>query len=511
MKPIQISKTKEFILTLLIAILYIGGVFVLLKIPGCGYHLVDDHEFTAWTYLLSQRQIPLMGLIKEYLISNMVIGRWRPLYLVMRGLFISVFGTDIRLYYIWAIIKTAVLFILIYYMARSMEVGIIHSYLAAFISLTGYQSAAWWKLGTHEIVTAIWFSAGMILMIRYLKNGKRSSAIFSLICYLIMSLYKETYIVLIPFICLYILYSDLQSEQISFRACIQSLKKRCAYYSVMVLIFIVNIIIIRSLPRGEYIDIGITDSGISPLIESFGTDMKWFVSFGLIMAVILISHDVETIKIWPDAVLFATFILPQFVLFASTGMTERYLLPFSIGFALFYCCQAPMHMKIGHKRKYIYYGVMFLMLIAHMRAMWIEGNYYRYRGESVTSMLNEIDIYTQAHPEHDPNILSCLYYEGNDLIYTHELLEGHDRTYEIGIDWVDYTYTISPVSYTHFITIESSQPELDSYTDLSGIDIIVAYNHEDRHWEYDVHEILGKDLSGYKKTTCGTLDVYTRQ
>ncbi len=523
MKQLKLSGIKEFILALFISTLYIGGVFVILKIHRCGYHLVDDHEFTAWTYLLTQRQVPLTDLIIEYLQGNLAAGRWRPLYLIMRGLFISVLGTDIRLYYIWAIIKTIILFILIYYMARSMGAGIINSYLTAFISLAGYQSAAWWKLGTHEVVTAIWFVAGMILVIRYLKTQRRIWAVFSLISFLIMSLYKETFIVLLPFVGLYILIEDdragvssaAPAAASSWRGTICRLFKcfrsRWLYYTALILIFAINIIIILTLTGSNYMENSFdTGSGVKPLIASFGTDMKWFVAFGLLMAVVLISHDMEFIKLIPDLLLLAAFIIPQFILFAGAGMTERYIMPFSIGFAMFYCLLAPQHMDMGAKRKYLYYALMVLMLFAHIRAMTIEGKYFRYRGESVTAMLDTIDRYTSEHPENEPHILSCLYYEGGYLIQTHELLEGHDNVYELNVSWADDDYSIHPVYYTHYITLTSSQPELSSYNDLEDIDILVAYNHEDRHWEYDILEVPGYDLSEFNKATCGTIDVYTR-
>ena len=495
---------------------------MVLGIPRCGYHLVDDHEFTAWTYLLTQRHIPLTDLIREYLGGNLAAGRWRPLYLIMRGLFISVFGTDIQLYYIWAIIKTIVLFILIYYMARSMGAGIINSYLSSFIALTGYQSATWWKLGTHEVVTAIWFISGMIFMIQYLKKKHHIWAVFSLLSFLIMSLYKETFILLLPYAGLYMLCDDIRnvkSEETpnhTIKQRIQQIadcfKHRWAYYITLILIFVANIAIILTFTGQNYMEDSFAgaESGFTPLLESFGSDMKWFVIFGLMMLVVLISHDVEFTLLVPDLILLAAFVIPQFILFASAGMTERYIIPFSIGFAIFYCCLAPQHMKIGTKRKHLYYMFMVLMLLAHMRAMWIEGNYFRYRGESVTTMLDMVDDYSSNHPDHEPHILSCLYYEGGYMIYTHELLEGHDNVYELNVNWVDYEYAINPVRYAHYIDFISDQPELSSYINLDDIDILVAYNHEDRHWEYDVQEVPGCDLSGFDKTTCGTLDVYMR-
>ncbi len=501
----NLTRFQEGLLLVIFSCVYICGVFMIFRIPSCGYHLVDDHEFTAWTYLLEHRDVTLPSLIREYLNANLISGRWRPLYLIMRGIVISVFGTDIRLYYILAMFKTAVLFALIYQLLRVAGADIVRSGLGSMIALTGYQSAAWWKLGTHEIVTAIWFILGMLLMIRFLRTGSKIFAVSSFICYLVMSLYKETFIVLIPFIMLYVVYEDSKTCAASFSI----LRKRWLYLMVLAVIMLSNIIIIFTCTGSNYIDNSFEEQEewSSSLISSFTADLKWFVLFGCLMSVVLISHDIEVLKIWKEACLFAAFIIPQFILFARSGISERYIIPFSIGYVLFFCLLAPGNMHIGKIRLCAYNMFLILLLAAHIRAMCIEASYYAYRGRSVTSMLQTVDEYVTQNP--DASILSCMYYEGGFLVYSHELLQGYDNTYRLVPDLTEYTFQIKPVRYTHYIRFESSQPAIDPES-LNDMDVIIIYNHEDRHWSYEPAELTGFDLSGYSMTKCGTLDVYTR-
>ncbi len=210
----KITKVTEFFIILTITLLVAGGVMLVWITPNSGWHPVDDHEFLMWTYLLRIKNVPLWNLISEYNLGNLKSGRLRPIYLVMRGIFIYLLGDNIKLYYIWAFIKTSVTFILLHYMFRKMGAGIIRSYAAVLVSMIGYQSSTWRKLGTHEMVTALWFATGMILMIRYLKTRRSVFGILSVLSYLIMSLYKESFIVLIPFIILYVVYY-LYPENIS--------------------------------------------------------------------------------------------------------------------------------------------------------------------------------------------------------------------------------------------------------------------------------------------------------
>lgn len=503
----NIGKAKELLLIIILSLLVTGGIILILITPNSGWHPVDDHEFLMWTYLLRVNKVPLWDLISEYNLGNLESGRLRPLYLTMRGIFMYFLGDNIRLYYIWAFIKTTITFILLYYMFREMGAGIIRSYAAVLISMIGYQSCTWWKLGTHEIVTTLWFATGMILMIRYLKTDRLSYAVTSIMSYLIMSLYKESFIVLIPFIILYVIYfrfpgnTDLRSPQKLMPEIFHSVP--VVYLITLAMIFVAEVSFILFVIGQDYLG---ESSGFGPITEGLTSDMKWIVIFGGLMSVIIISRDMEALKIWKEAILLAAFILPQFYLYRSTGITERYLLPFMIGFATFYIVLVPVHMDIGRVRLRIYYIAAGLMLLAHFRGVLIEGNYYRYRGIGTTNMLQTVKEISADKP--DAKILSCLYYEVGYTIYACDLLAGYDNVYEMTPIWETGSYDIHPVEYHHYIHYVSSQPEAD---DLNDFDVIVAYNQQDRHWEYHAYEYLGLEDSEYESGDCGTFTIYVRR
>ena len=67
---------------------------------------------------------------------------------------------------------------------------------------------------------------------------------------------------------------------------------------------------------------------------------------------------------------------------------------------------------------------------------------------------------------------------------------------------------IEPVYYMHYIHAGSSQPEISGLEDM---DIIVAYNQSDRHWEYHAYEFLDLTEENYESVECGTFTIYVRR
>lgn len=504
---------REFTVVLALALVVVGGVMLVWITPDSGYHPVDDHEFLMWTYLLDVKKVPLTELIWEYNLSNLALGRFRPLYLCMRGIFIWLFKADIRKYYIWAVIKTIITFISLYYMFKGISGSFLNSLSAVLVTLVGYQSAAWWKLGTHEIVSLLWFSLGMTFLIAYLDKDSKASGIISFVSFLIMSLYKESFIVLIPFVLLFILLRiyekavdrDILTDIKDKRFDLSFLKKiPKAYFLGLMLVFIIETGLIVFVLGKDYLDAGGT--GIRPLIDSFTGDMKWFVIFGQILAVIIISRDREALKILKDLLLFLAFILPQFYLFKNAGMEERYLIPFSAGFALFFIALVPMHMDMGRLRVRLYCMSVTFMLLAQARAMLIEGDYYKHRGYGMTAMMDAVKEVSVSRP--DTKILSTLYYEVGYTIYANNLLAGADNVYYMTPDWETGGYEILPVEYFHMIGNISNQPEISGLEDM---DIILAYNQKDRHWEYHASEFLGLSDEDYYSREFETFTVYVRR
>lgn len=529
----SLNGKKEFAFILAAAVLIVGGVMIFVVTLNCGWHLVDDHEMLAWTYVLRSGQMTLRELFISVLKEDIHVGRWRPLYTAIRVIAVSLLRDNYVAYTVWAMLKTMLTFILLYYMARLMEADVIRALTFSMVSLIGYQACTWWKLGTHEMVSTLWFAFSMIFMLKYLKSNKELYAIINFLGFLVMSLYKESYIVTIPFVLLYIIYYELNNSpeykenlmlesriagvgesadrawiknyfKELFRDIIAVIKNKWRYLLSLFLILIVNLTVILFVIGAGFLDDAeeITE-GLSPLLGSLVIyDAKWFTYFGALMLMNIISHDVKVLKIWKEVVLFLVFALPQLYLYRTYGVNERYMLPLSIGYAFFFIVLVPQNLQIGRLRKYAYAAIVLLLLLANGRAMLREADYYRYRGNSIMAMLNTVRDISSA--DSGMKVLSCLYpnQEGVNTMYMYNLLAGYDNVYVYKEDFEDKSFVIEPARYDGLP--DSSQPEADSMDDM---DVVVAYNKKDRHWCYTP----AVDLSGFDRYSCGTLFVYIRK
>lgn len=518
----------EKIILLTVSILLIGGIMTIIGIPWCGYHLVDDHEFMAYTWLRLHDHATLSQLIKDFILTDLANGRWRPLYAICRMVFVWVLGTNITLYHVWSVIRAIIVFILVYAMTRAMRGSILQSYIVALVSLFGYQSAAWWKLGPQEMTATGLFAAGMCMMIIYLSRNSYPAMVSSMLLFICMGQYKESYILLMPFVILYAVYHDSTKPEgdvdNAHRRAIRISHTHLPYLGMLCGLLLAELALVFRLTRADYLSGSESRFSLRPLYESFLTDLRWFVTAGILLTLLLIIvYGRHILSLWREIILFAVYMAPQFYLYAPTGITERYILPASVGFALFYVLWGPGVYRSGLTSdreqnrvrlivpiSYIYAGILTVLVLIHSSFMISEGRYYKYRCDSMSAAWELIDEQMDlaaSSAVDDPNILSCLYTESGWLIYLHELLGGHDTTYECSVDYSDYTYTIVPYRYEGLFA--SGQPEI-TCDSLDDIDIVVMYNPEDRHYGYDPATLPNFDLTGFTCHKCGTIDTYIR-
>ena len=189
--------------------------------------------------------------------------------------------------------------------------------------------------------------------------------------------------------------------------------------------------------------------------------------------------------------------MPQFVIFGQTGLGERYILPSSIGFALFFAVIIPKWKPLSGKRRIVYTIGLYLLLAAHGRVALREADYFRYRGESVNTMLETV----LELSENDTKVLSCLRpnEEGNLTINYWMLVHGYDNVYY----WTEEEELINQICDINLKYPEEKWEE-QSFADM---DIVVLYNQEDRHWCYTP----SLDMSDFTEVKCGTLTIYIRK
>ena len=207
----NINKRIEFVLILIISLGVVLGITLGLSTMTSGFHLVDDHEFLEWTYGVQMQGENIFSMIR-----NKVLGdfswRYEPMYYTTRMLTCYLFGSNLLPYSLLKATEFFLSIMFLYYSGRQMGADKKYSLLFALVSVLGYQSPVWWKLGPQEGQCTMLFAAGFFCMLKWLHEGKKSFMVSSMLLFALMVNYKESYIILIPFLMLYVLYEELQKQ-----------------------------------------------------------------------------------------------------------------------------------------------------------------------------------------------------------------------------------------------------------------------------------------------------------
>lgn len=356
------------------------------------------------------------------------------------------------------------------------------------------------------------FSMGFFCMLKWLNGNKKIWGITSIVLFFIMFNYKESYILLLPFIVCYVLYDTVMNKMSSYetytpaefiKELLVKMKGRYWYVISLMLIFVVLLaIIVFFVGVNDYSGVGLNPEATLGLYkESFfgalNSDLKWFRRFGVVFIAIFLTYWEDLKKLWMEILLTIVFLLPQFVIFAQTGIIERYMLPSTVGFAFFFILIISKWKPLKNRRRFLYAAVMVLMLLANGRAMLIEADYFRYRGESVTGMLES--VYEMA--DEDTKVLACFRpnEEANMTIHYWMLMHDFDEVYY----WTEADHMINRVHANH---LSYSDPAVYEAQDFAEFDIVVMYNQQDRHFSF--YPTL--DLSGFTEVNSGTITIWAR-
>lgn len=503
-----LNKKQEFIIVVLLFVLLVFGIILGMGTLTSGYHLVDDHEFLKWVYQMEEEGESVFEIIRSEVKMDLSI-RYRPIHIMARVLETGIFGINLVYYSLVKAVGIVASCIFLYYIGRLMGANKIYSFLFSAVSMTGYQSAVWWKLGTHEEQATLLFAAGFFCLLKYLIGRKKKWAISSVLLFFVMCNVKESYMVLAPFIMLYVVYYELlpgdkKGEKFSLKALWLAIKKDLFYLIALASAFIIPItIVVFFVGTNGYDGVGI-DSTIpfsaylTSFSDAFVHDLKWYTRFGILFCLILLTYWEDLKKLWKEILLAVAFVLPQFLLYGQTGINERYILPVSIGYSFFFIVVIMKWKPLKAKRRAVYILGILLLLAANGRGALREADYFRYRGHSVTTMLETVQKMSEENE--DIKVLSCFRpnEEGNLTIDYWMRVHGMDNVYF----WTEEDQIINKVVDRNLYYREEAYEE-QPFEDMN---IVVMYNKEDRHWCYTP----GLDLTDFTELKCGTLTLYVR-
>lgn len=452
-----------------------------------GWHLVDDHELFEYIYKFDRGE-KIINIIKKAMAFDIFsLKRLRLIYFPVRILQALLFRFNAEAYYLVRLILSALSLIMLYYCGREMYLSRPASACFSLISLVGPQSATWWKLGPQNIQGTLFFAVGFLLLLRFLKTSDKVQGIASIVSFVIMANYHESFILVLPFIALFPIYCSVRARLDDKDAVKESIygglrdnTSRLWYIVSISIVFVLLIGAILILFGFGREDVGMSYNPIRSaftLLESLRGDLRWYWYFGLALFGVLLTYYDSLKKLWPEILMTAVFIAPQLALYGQSGLYERYLLPICIGYSLFFVVTVFQKRLVSGKRKLLYTFILIGMLAMNTRYAVVEADYYRFRGESVTTMLNVAEKATAD----GFTVASCLGQSNPEADMT---LRDYMRAKELPecLYWDDYS---------------------EAY-DNAEADLVIVYNRDDRHYTGDPNI----DFSNMKFVKCGSIDLF---
>ncbi len=495
----ELSKTKEGILIWSFFTLLVFGVICLFGTVTSGYHLVDDWEFAKYVDIMSPGRENFWACMKEAVLFDLTL-RFRPLYYINRVCMAAVFGVNLTAMSIIKAIEIVIALGALYYCARRMKCNVCYALLFSLTVMVGYQSAVWWKLGPQESYDIMMFAIGFYFLLRYLQEEKtkKRDAVLSFFAFFLMSIYKEPFILLLPFVMLYVIYEQIKGQKITIQNLWNAVKARFSYLLAIGLLLVIELfLIVFVIGTNNYSYVGLDEAMTFSQYQeawslAFSTDLKWYVRFGTVMCLIMLTYWEHLKKLGLEILLALSILVPQIVTYSKTSMTERYILPSVLAFAYFFVIVGCNWKVLSGKRRITFVLCLLLMLAAHGRVTLREADYFAYRGNSVQTVLDTTLQYTKEHE--GARVLSCFgpNLEGNKTMYYWLRIHGYDEVFY----WDEDRALIS----RWFGEREDEEDVLDN------MDVVVMYNKEDRHWCYEP----SLDLSDFTEQKCGTITMYFR-
>lgn len=337
----KLGKRKEAVLVWAFFSLIVFGVVLGTGTLTSGFHMVDDWEFAKYVDWMTLEGVSLWECLKRAVGFDITL-RFRPLYYINRVLMAAVFGIDLTAMSVVKASEIVAALVLLYYCARQMKCNMVYAALFSMTVLVGYQSAIWWKLGPQESYDIMMFALGFFLLLRWLGTGRKWYSFASVGAFFLMSIYKEPFILLLPFVGLYVLYEEMKGRKVTFRNLWEAVKRRLPYLLSIGLIFTVEMfLIVFVIGTNNYSYVGLDESiTLEQYAQEWSraahTDMKWYVRFGSLLVMILLTYWEHVKKLGWEILLTLAVVVPQCITYSKTAMTERYLIPCVVGFAFFF-------------------------------------------------------------------------------------------------------------------------------------------------------------------------------
>ncbi|MFA5927132.1 MAG: hypothetical protein WCT32_02420 [Patescibacteria group bacterium] len=381
-------------------------VFVLSGSLFSGFHYIDDHEIIRIKRdLLSDNSFwkVASAWIREDLYST---GRFRPFYFFHRVLEARLFGDNFVIWSLYTGLLATLTSSFMFVFAKKIGLSMIESALFVLVALVGVQASIWWRLGPNETIGMFFLSASLLLAAAASRvAGARRQIIIEVtfvISAVLMSMSKESFVLLLPFIVL----ARILIEKILTQASPQKVARHTILGAVLLLVlFGWEIWFIRAVVGTDATGYaGVDSSNLGGFLATLFSLVKMG-GYYLVLLIGLIlakwsgrTREGEGHKFLNFSVVavFVLAMLPQAYLYAKSGVYERYLLPGLIGMALA-GAMLLKYIRTSGARPLLYSFVTGLIIVCLVRqsfTMMVEARVFAFRGKSLNESFRAISSQT---------------------------------------------------------------------------------------------------------------------
>lgn len=318
------------------------GIFAFGEVFFSGYHLRDDHQqILMHTQLMAGHSVVDVA---GAWISQEEGLRFRPFMILAWVIRTAVFGLAFSPQFFMRYLEVVFATLLGVRVARQLGLDVWGSVASIMLTLVGATTMIWFLLGIPESLAFLLFMISLTLMLSDSKGESsligRIGACLSLI---LAALTKESFILIIP---AFLLLRWAMTRFYLQLPVLKSIRRRWLEDGVLVGVMMALLLWvslrINVAEMGPY---GIDSVGGSQLFGIFKTTLYLFVSGGIgfgILAVLLLAwrygekreNTPVLFPFWYLCAVIVALIVPQIILYAKSGMFERYLIPARWGMAL---------------------------------------------------------------------------------------------------------------------------------------------------------------------------------
>jgi hypothetical protein len=400
----KVSSTFEKMIDLVCGIVIFAAIILGSGSLWSGYHLVDDHTFIGISHRLQAES--LMDVIRSQIIYDLSI-RFRPLYNVEIVLKSRLFGADMFWWMLLSMVEGILVFYLFCRIARNMKATRLEAFMFSGLLVFGEQFAPWYRAANQEN-TGMLLAAVVLFLITalYDQNGKkvihRKWYYTGIIAVgILSSLQKEAFVLMLP--AYFMLMLVLEKEQNPGEGIVKNVCNKIIILVLYTIVFVLEIYVIifvvgtNKIGYAGFSSQSPLMSYISGIETSLMVNMRWITLTGVIAVFLLvmymiIGHRSGKVVPYTGYILLALYILgTQLILYAKSGMSGRYMLPYMIGWAVLFVI---VMFRILRNNWVLYWSYMTLctaLLILGLVSGFLGAREWTVKGEHAGSLLSTLN------------------------------------------------------------------------------------------------------------------------